>query len=142
MRGFLLMVGVALFVACASSGGTPATQQGGAAGAGETSAADPNAIPPEKLDEVQNVFRDKASALNGCYRDEVERTKNTNLSTSVTVKVTILASGEVKSADVAQQENASNEFQGCVVQSVGKFVFPALPAALETSWPYQFKPNY
>ncbi len=132
-----LLLGMVL--GCGSGGAPPPKAPTGAAG---STGVDPSALPPEKLDEVNQTFRDKQSALNGCYRDEIERTKNMNLVASVTVKVHIGKNGDVLSAEVTSQEGATEQFQQCVVETIGKFSFPQLPDVLETSWPYQFRPNF
>ena len=129
---------VGLAVGCGSSAPPPARAPTGSDGG---TAVDPGALTPEKLDEVNQVFRDKQSALNGCYRDECERTKNNNLVASITVKVHIGKSGEVQSAEVTAQQGATEEFQQCLVNAIGKFSFPALPENLETSFAYQFRPS-
>ncbi len=138
MTKLLATVLFGMLLGCGTGQAPPPKTAAGPAPTG----VDPSALPPEKLDEVNHTFQQKQSALNTCYRDEIERTKNMNLVASVTVKVHIGKNGDVLSAEVTQQEGATEQFQQCVVETIGKFSFPQLPEVLETSWPYQFRPNF
>jgi hypothetical protein len=58
------------------------------------------------------------------------------------VKLTIQTSGKPTDVQVIKDSIHSQEFEHCVTSMIGTFEFPQLPAPVEMTWPYSFKPLY
>jgi hypothetical protein len=108
----------------------------------ESAGATEGAVPPEKVDEIQEILRRKQQDLAHCWNEEAERSKNRSLVVDLMLKLTIGSAGKANRVEMVRNSIQSKDFDACVLGMVRNFDFPAIPAALELTWPYSFKPLY
>jgi hypothetical protein len=143
MRRVILWTAALVMAACASETGSRRTTSAAPSeGAGEASGGDADAIPPEKLEEIQDTLRRKQQEISHCWTDEATRTKNRSLEVEIMLKLTIGPQGRATNVGVVKDTIKSNDFEQCVVEMVKSFDFPVIPTAKELTWSYAFKPLY
>jgi hypothetical protein len=137
------LLGVALSGCPATTGqgnGTPGPGPGpGPEGNGGPSAT---ALTAEQIEEVERTMRIGQDALNRCFTDEMERTKNKKLAGKVMFKILI---GTNKAAEQVQiGENTLNgpEFQSCLIREIKSLEFPSIRTATWYTRALEFSPQY
>jgi hypothetical protein len=110
--------------------------------AGEEPGRAPDAVPPEKMEEIQSLLKRKSDDVGHCWSEEATRSGNRQLTVDMMIKLTIQPSGKPTDVQVIKDSIHSQEFERCVTGMVATFEFPQLPAPVEMTWPYSFKPLY
>ncbi|HJZ86267.1 MAG TPA: AgmX/PglI C-terminal domain-containing protein [Polyangia bacterium] len=104
--------------------------------------ASEEAVPPEKLEEIEDIMRRKHHDVAHCWTDEASRTHNRNLVIDVMLKLTIGTRGRASEVEIVKDSISSKEFESCVTNLVRNFDFPFIPASKEITWQYTFKALY
>lgn len=88
-------------------------------------------LTPEQIDAVDAVFRRKAGGLQHCWQDEYDRTDDKatmrKVAGDVTVALSIQPSGKPAAVKVLTTTLNQPGMEKCVVEDIGKWVFPELP---------------
>jgi TonB family protein len=102
-------------------------------------------IPPEKLDEVQSIFRRKTTQATGCYNsalDALEVGKRKGHQGHVTISLTLGTDGKPTHVKVEKSTLDLPKFNDCLVEQVKGWAFPELPQQSFFNWTFSFKPAY
>ena len=99
-------------------------------------------IPPDKLDEVQSIFRRKTTTVQSCYTDEMERNGNKKIEGDVALSMTLAPSGKAENVKVERSTLKSPAIEECVVTQVRSWDFGPLPSRGFFTWTFNFKPAY
>jgi len=108
-------------------------------GDGPTYANDPNQIPAESIDEINNMLARKQNVMARCLGmavDAKELPKSTKGKVTVAVSIAKDGSPTVK---IAQTTIESETVTNCVMGHIRKITFPTLPKPFETSFTYAFE---
>ena len=108
-------------------------------GDGPTYANDPNQIPAESIDEINNMLARKQNVMARCLGmavDAKELPKSTKGKVTVAVSIAKDGSPTVK---IAQTTIQSETVTNCVMGHIRKITFPTLPKPFETSFTYAFE---
>ena len=99
-------------------------------------------IPPERMDEVQSIFRRKTTSVQSCYTDEMERNGNQKIEGDVALSMTLATNGKAIDVKVDKSTLKSPTIEQCVIDQVKSWDFGPLPSRGYFSWTFNFKPAY
>ena len=94
-------------------------------------------IPPEKMDEVERMFRRKDPVISRCLAiavDNKDVPKNTH--GKIGLEVVIGTSGKAESVKIVRSDIQAQSVEDCVIGHVKEISFPELPKSYETSHTY------
>ena len=136
-----------LVVGCGGGQRADTTPPGGGGGGGEPQAGPANpggdagdAVPPDKIDEVNRALSRKRDAMSRCLAiavDNKELPKNAR--GKVTVEIVIAPSGTADSVKIVRASVQSKMLDDCIIGHVKEIAFPQLPRPFETSYTYGFE---
>ncbi len=142
---WIWVVGLAL-----GCGGSPRTDTTPAAGGGEAQAGQGgqggqggetgDAVPPDKIDEINRQLSRKRAVMSRCLAiavDNKELPKNSH--GKVTVELVIAPSGTAESVKVVRASLESKMLDDCIIGHIKEIAFPELPRPFETSYTYGFE---
>jgi hypothetical protein len=141
MRSMLLICVMALGCGGGKKGGDTTPSGDSVVGMQETkydsSGTGAGMIPPEKMDEVDRMFRRKDPVISRCLAiavDNKEVPKSTH--GKVGVEVVIGTAGKAESVKITRSDIQAQTVQDCVIGHVKEISFPELPRTYETSHTY------
>ena len=135
----LLFVGLAL--GCGGGQRTDTPPPGGSAGGGEAQAGQASeAVPMEKIDEINRQLSRKREVMSRCLAIAVDNKElPRNAAGKVTVEIVIAPSGAAESVKIVRATLESKMLSDCVIHHVQEIQFPQLPKPYETSYTYGFE---
>jgi len=151
-RTATVWLGAALLAALAlGCGGSPHadTTPSGTPAAGDDAQAEPGgqtgqaggeAVPPDKIDEINRQLSRKRAVMSRCLAlavDNKELPKNSR--GKVTVEIVIAASGTAETVHIVRASVQSKMLDECIIGHIKEIAFPQLPRSLETSYTYAFE---
>ena len=105
----------------------------------EPQGEDDTLIPPEKLDAIKSFFDRKRKVVTRCFTEAVQAGElGKNAEGYVTVKMTILASGELKNVAIADASLDSARLHECLVAYVQGWTVTDLPKSLDYTYTFAF----
>jgi hypothetical protein len=146
-KNILLVVCVALLVACGGKQKTGDDEPSGTSVLGQKDTGDStdrsgNMIPPEKMDEVTQDLKRKQMTVSRCLSTAMEAgevKKGTH--GKVTFEIVIDTSGKVTNAKIAKSDIDNQGVLGCAKKHVEEIAFPQLPQQYETSFTFGMEAN-
>jgi len=99
-----------------------------------------DAVPPDKLDEINRQLSRKRAVMSRCLAiavDNKELPKNAR--GKVTVEIVISPSGTADTVKVVRANLESKMLDDCIIGHIKEIAFPQLPRSFETSYTYGFE---
>jgi len=97
-------------------------------------------VPPEKMDEINQLLDRKRPVVARCLTMAVDSQELPKASRGkVTLEMTISPAGKAGSIKVVQATLESKALTACVIDRVQEIQFPELPKPYETSYTYAFE---
>jgi len=140
-----LLLLVVLAVACGGKNKNNADEGGTIdpnATSGDTTDRSGNMVPPEKMDEVNQLLSRKQMIVSHCLANAVEAgeaPKGTH--GKITYEISISPGGRTTKVEVIKSSIESKSVQGCVKRHIEEIQFPTLPKQYDTSWTYAMEAN-
>jgi hypothetical protein len=130
-------------------GGCPATTGNGngttgpGPGPGEgTGGPSARALTADQLEEVERTMRNGMDALNRCFTDEMERTKDKKLAGKVTLKILIGTNRTAEQVQIGEHTLRGPDFHSCLVREVRALEFPGIRTPTWYTRALEFSPQY
>jgi hypothetical protein len=99
-------------------------------------------IPPEKMDEVQQLLDRKRMIVSRCLSEAVELGEAPKGARGkITLEISISPSGQASKVEVLKSSIEAKSVQGCVKRKVEEISFPQLPKQYDTSYTYAMEAN-
>lgn len=138
---------VVLAAACGGKNKNDAEEGGGPLIDTQATTGDPTdrsgeMVPPEKMDEINNLLGRKQMIISRCLSTAVEAGEAPKgARAKVTLAISIAPSGEPSKVEVIKSSLDVASVQGCVKRHVEEMTFPTLPKQYETSYTYAMEAN-
>ena len=145
MKATLFLVVLAA-AACGSKNKNDANE-GGATIDTQATTGDPtdrsgSMVPPEKMDEVNQLLGRKQMIVSRCLSTAVESGEAPKgAKAKITLEISISPGGQVTKAEVIKASLDVKSVQECVKGHVREITFPTLPKQYETSYTYAMEAN-
>ncbi len=105
-------------------------------------AVDPNAISPEKFDEIAEFFRRKSAQVQfNCYNSEVEKTGQ-KYEGNVSFSMVVQPGGKVSDVKVTGSTLKSPGIEQCIVDAMQAWEWPDVPGPAPYTGSLNFKPAW
>ena len=101
-----------------------------------------NMVPPEKMDEVNQLLQRKQMIVSRCLANAVEAgeaPKGTH--GKITYEISIGTDGRTTKVEVIKSSIEAKSVQGCVKRHIEEIQFPTMPKQYDTSWTYAMEAN-
>jgi hypothetical protein len=106
------------------------------------STADPSALTPEKLDELNQFFYRKMGPIQfRCYNDEVEKTHK-KYQGNLGLSIMVVPGGKVSSVKITSSSLEAPGIEQCVVEEVKQWEWPEVPTPTPFAGSINFKPAW
>ncbi len=129
-------LGLVLLAGCA------ATQRTAPPPPDPSTGGDPQAIPAEKFDELNQFFHRKAAQLRfTCYDREVERTHQ-KYEGNVSLSVMVLPGNKAGEIRVTESSLKNPPIEQCIVEQIRSWDWPEVPAPAPFTGSLNFKPAW
>ena len=146
MKATLFLVVLAA-AACGGKNKNDANEGGGATIDTQATTGDPtdrsgSMVPPEKMDEVNQLLGRKQMIVSRCLSTAVESGEAPKgAKAKITLEISISPGGQVTKAEVIKASLDVKSVQECVKGHVREITFPTLPKQYETSYTYAMEAN-
>ena len=118
-------------------GGGGGEAQAGPAGQGGDGG---DAVPPDKIDEINRQLSRKREVMSRCLSSAVDNKElPKNARGKVTVEIVISPSGTADSVKIVRASVQSKTLDDCIIGHIKEIAFPQLPRSFETSYTYGFE---
>ena len=99
-------------------------------------------IAPDKEAEIQLLLQQREVSIHKCYQDALNTRNDRAFAGSVKVVIALGTDGHAREVRMAGGTLPQSEVQGCLVETIMRFEFPALTQPGEVQSEFQFKPAY
>jgi hypothetical protein len=143
MKKLLLLAG--LLAAC--GGKSKSADEGGGtldpqATTGDSTDRSGNMVPPETMDEINNLLGRKQMIVSRCLSTAVEAGEAPKgARAKIALALSIAPSGQVQKVDVVKTSLDVPSVLDCVKKHVSDITFPTLPKVYDTSYTYAMEAN-
>jgi hypothetical protein len=97
-------------------------------------------VPPEKMDEINNLLARKQQIVSRCLATAVDAGElPKNARGRITLEIVISPAGRADSIKVVKKTLESKSIEDCVIAHVRQIQFPDLPKPYPTSYTYAFE---
>ena len=142
-----LAAGVLFGLGCGGGQRTDTTPPGGGGGGGEAQAGPAgqggdagDAVPPDKIDEINRQLSRKREVMSRCLSSAVDNKElPKNARGKVTVEIVISPSGAADTVKIVRASLESKMLDDCIIGHIKEIAFPQLPRSFETSYTYGFE---
>ncbi len=135
-----------LLLLCAGCGGSSEESGGGTTTpvkeAETESQPDPNAVPPEKFEEIDRFFHGKGNKLQfNCYNSVVEKTHK-KYEGNITFHMMVEPHGKAGKITISNSSLKSPEIEQCMIDEMKSWEWPDVPTAVPYNGSINFKPAW
>jgi hypothetical protein len=142
-----LATGVLFGLGCGGGQRADTTPPGGGGGGGEAQAGPAgqggdagDAVPPDKIDEINRQLGRKRAVMSRCLSSAVDNKElPKNARGKVTAEIVISPSGTADSVKIVRASLESKILDDCIIGHIKEIAFPQLPRPFETSYTYGFE---
>ncbi|HEX3481634.1 MAG TPA: AgmX/PglI C-terminal domain-containing protein [Kofleriaceae bacterium] len=146
-RSWLAALAAGVLFGLGCGGGQRADTTPPAAGGGEAQAGPAgqggdagDAVPPDKIDEINRQLSRKREMMSRCLSAAVDNKElPKNARGKVTVEIVISPSGAADSVKIVRANLESKMLDDCIIGHIKEIAFPQLPRSFETSYSYGFE---
>ena len=135
-----LGLGAAMFMtACAqtASGEAPVTVL-----ARDERAVPQGGIAPDKEQEILLVLQQRETSTRKCYQDVLNEKQDRAFAGSMKVLIGLGTGGEARDVKIVGGTLSDADVSACLIDTIKRFEFPALPQPGEVQYEFQFRPAY
>ena len=121
---------------------TPPPAGGGEAQAGPAGQGGDagDAVPPDKLDEINRQLSRKRSVISRCLAIAIDNKElPRNSQGKVTLEIVISPAGSADTVKIVRASLESKMLDDCIIGHIKEIAFPQLPQPFETSYTYGFE---